>query len=113
MNTIQKIKKLYEQNPEAKAQFEGDKYSPNYSYSLDELLKILESNQPQDFSIKTLDAYEQNLYLSVILAHLPAKVIYNELGDDVLMWTWVQYPYTKQKDVIAEYIQKATGRNSQ
>ena len=108
--TINRIRELYEQNPEAKKDFKGI-HRENYFSSLDDFLKRLEQDPPQDFSMQTLDTYEQGLDLAIVLAHIPAEIIYSELGDDALIWTWVRYIFFTQKNVLARGIQRVTGRD--
>jgi len=111
MNAINKIRKLYQQNPNAQENFKGKRIGGNYIHTLDHYLNELEQDPPLDFSMQALDEYQHHLNLAMVLAHLPAEVIHIELGDDALMWTWVKYPYSTQKDVVAEGIQRVTGRD--
>lgn len=112
MTTIDKIRQLYEQNPNAKEDFIGTGYDPNYSFTLEEALKLIETSPPTDLSFSTLDSYKENLKLSIVLAHIPAKEILSNFGDDVLFWTCLRYPYKRQYDILLKDIETITKRDS-
>ncbi len=109
MSTIDKIRKLCTQNPGWIEYFKNGTKSI-YASSIDEFLTRLDKNAPPDFSMATLDDYENDQDLAIVLAHLPAEVVHSELGDDALMWTLIKYPYEDQIDVLAEGVQRVTGR---
>ncbi len=113
MDTIGKLRELYELHPAAKDDFRGRGGMDNYTSSLEHFLRELDQNPPADFSMKTLEVYPDDSPLAIVLAHLPVEVLYSELGDDALLWTWVRYPYKDQKNIVAKGIQRVTGRDPQ
>src|SRR3989344_7443453 len=105
-NTIEVIERLWQQYG-IKEEFEIK------GYDFYDCLNDLKLNPPINFSMETLDSDVKNFSLSNILAYIPAEVVHRELGDDALMWTWVKHPYSTRKDIIAEGIQRITGRDPQ
>lgn len=74
---------------------------------------ILSFNRLKRTRLLKIETWGESGYLnlSLLLAHLPPKTVFNELGPDALYWTWVKYPYVPHKDKIAGALAGFTGKD--
>jgi len=104
------VRRAYKRFPESQEVFKSNKYTS----SLDTLIEEINPDL-FDFSLDSLESLEdtkETLHLSILLIHLPHKYLYEEFGEEALLWTWVNYLYMGTKDNILKSIQELTKKDS-
>ncbi len=112
MNIVGELKELYKQYPEAKESFRNHAHT----FSLEQLLTKVKKKPPKEFSLDSLELYEDSTdsevrALVLVLAHLPAEVIYQSLGEHVLIWTWTKCLYADIGRRLLDDINRITGKD--
>lgn len=116
MLVAEKIRQLYAL-PSVVRDVKKRKNNFGYSHTIDEFIENVEKQPPVDFSLKSLESlkpYEPQLALSILLAHLPAKLVCKELGNETLLWTFLNYAYENEtRRNLKKGIEKETGIDSE
>lgn len=77
-----------------KPQFDWEDWDP-----IDPYLKSVKDDPPKDFSLATLDSYQNKEALLRMFAALPTEELVKEFGADILLWAWrYEYPLTSSID---------------
>lgn len=105
MNPVDKIKELYLRFPEAKKELKTDALAGFCTYSFENLLKKLE--ELKDFELKSLESFDSYVLFKLI-APLPAEVIVKEIGEEIMLFTFLRNSYDAK---FSEKIKKATNKD--
>ncbi len=94
INHIQLLRTIYNQ-------YAASIENWDYTNSPEHYLSEVEQSPPDDFSLDTLDNYStkdygRSLDLRLVVAHLPHPTVINELGENLLTWTCLGYPYNNE-----------------
>jgi len=103
MELVDKIKKIYIENPERIKNFQTMIYS--YDGSIKTYLETVNKNPPRDLSVKELDNYSEKICFQRLLGGLPAKSIYDNFGEEVLKWVNININsgfYERKRDLQKE-----------
>jgi hypothetical protein len=109
MNVAAKIRDLYEQNPDA-----IDTYRHQNPYSWWEAsVSLIDKNPLHNFSSASLDSYFEKSALNMILSSFSAEILCSELGEDALLWTWLNKSRSIfDEDNLIKDIERITGLDS-
>ena len=102
---IQKLSELHQQHPQwtQSWQFNG---------TVDNYLQKLQQQPPPDFQLRALEKYEHSLDLAIVLESVPPKVIIQEFGEEMLLWTYINYVYSPGKDKLLSACEELTGKSA-
>ena len=96
---VERLRRRYEAAPEARAALEAAARQP-----LAEVVDELTDELPTDLGLGYLDRYGRARALARLLGHLSPEAVVEEFGPDCLLWSWLEYPYTRPEadDPVAE-----------
>jgi len=86
MEFITKIEELYKKYPESRERLR------DIIGEVDDILTNIKNNPPPSYDVDDLEKYISKIDLAILLGNLPAKEVLNEFGDNVLYWSWIEYP---------------------